>query len=356
MDDLEDMIRLSYFSETAKAIVSETSLNGIMDRLMEKIGESFAPVNWSLLLLDRKSEQLVFRVAVGKAGDKLVGVRIPAYEGIAGWVVTHGHELIVEDVSTDSRFSERMDAMTGFRTESIVAVPLRSGNKVFGVIELINKCDGGSFSALEMRVLATIADFAAIAIEKAVYLNQLRRMAMYDALTGLLNRRGLSQVLDRERARLKRYGGSMVFLLADIDEFKAINDARGHAAGDVVLKTAARALAAACRESDAVARYGGDEFLVAMPNAGPGEAERARERFGKALAAAAETCPAGSFTVSIGVYGGDGRDMGLIFRETDKDLYRRKEERGAASFGDRVLEIMDEEKRPADDADGVEAY
>ncbi|MBU0927978.1 MAG: sensor domain-containing diguanylate cyclase [Spirochaetes bacterium] len=343
--EFDDLIRLSYFSETAKSIVSESTVKGVLDRLMDTIGRIFAPLNWSLMLLDRPNDQLVFKIAVGKASAKLIGMRIPAFEGVAGWVVANGRELIIEDASADERWSERVDSMTGFKTESIIAVPLKTEERVFGVIELINKLDGGRFSALELRMLATIAEFAAIAIEKAVYLAQIKRMAMSDSLTGLLNRRGLGKVLERERSRIKRYGGSMAFLLADIDEFKAINDSRGHEAGDIVLKAVADAMSATSRESDAVARLGGDEFLVAMNCDSPEEAEKARERFALALGAAASACPAGPFSVSLGLHFGEAGDLGLLFRESDKDLYRRKEERQPACFGDRVMEALDEASR-----------
>jgi len=165
-EELEDLIRLSYFTETAKAIVSETTVKGVLDRLMDAIGRSFAPLNWSLLLLDRPRDQLVFKIAVGKASSALLGMRIPAFEGVAGWVVANGRELLIEDASADERWSERVDSMTGFRTESIIAVPLKTDDRVFGVIELINKLHGGRFSALELRTLTTIAEFAAIAIER----------------------------------------------------------------------------------------------------------------------------------------------------------------------------------------------
>lgn len=341
-EDFNDMIRLSYFSDTAKAIVSESTVKGVLDRLMERIGCIFAPLNWSLMLLDRPNDQLVFKVAVGKASSKLLGLRIPAFEGIAGWVVANGRALIIEDAAADERWSERVDEMTGFRTESIIAVPLKTEEKVFGVIELINKLDGGHFSALELNMLETIADFAAIAIEKAVYLAQVKRMAMSDSLTGLLNRRGLSKVLERERSRIRRYGGSMAFILADVDEFKSINDERGHAAGDAVLKAIAEALMASSRESDAVARMGGDEFLVAISCDSQAEAESARSRLDAALREASGRCSAGPFSVSLGLHFGDDCDLGAMLEESDRDLYRRKEERNAALFGGRVMDMLDE--------------
>ncbi len=343
MEEMEELIRLSYFSDIAKAIVSETSVRGILNKLMAKIGDVFSPLNWSTLLLDRKTDQLEFRIVVGKASEKLMGQRIPAFEGIAGWVVANGREVIVEDVTQDPRFSDRIDSISGFSTESIIAVPLKTEEKVFGVIELINKLDGGRFSALEMRTLATIADFAAIAIEKAVYLAQLKRLAMTDAMTGLLNRRGLARILDRENSRIKRHGGELAFILADVDRFKEINDTRGHASGDTVLKCIADALQKVCRESDAVARFGGDEFLVVMPDTDADAAELARERIAKSIATAAEECQAGPFSVSLGVHAGKGSDINQIFEESDRDLYRRKEERNPSAFGEKIMSILDDD-------------
>lgn len=343
--ELDDLIKLHYFSDIGKDIVKERSLRGVLDRLMARIGECFAPLNWSLLLLDRERDELVFKIAVGKASDILVGRRIPAFEGVAGWVVSNGRALIVEDASKDPRFSERVDSITGFRTESIIAVPLKTEERTYGVIELVNKLDGGRFSALELRTLATIADFGAIAIERAVYLGRLRRRAETDPLTGLLNRRGLGRVLVREGRRMKRYGGQLAFILADIDEFKAINDTRGHAAGDAVLRAVAAALEGAARESDELARYGGDEFLVVLPSAGPAEAEGAKRRLAAALEAASAACAAGPFSVTLGVHAGADPDVGRILEASDRDLYRQKGGRRAKDgLEDEIMAMMDEPK------------
>ncbi len=343
--DMDDLIRLSVFSSIGTSIVSETSIRGVLDRVMEHVASFFGPLNWSLLLVDGCSSELVFALAVGRSSDKLVGARLPLSEGIAGWVASHGTPAIVEDTASDARFSVRIDGVTGFRTESIIAVPLRSGDRVFGVIELLNRLDGRPFSAFDMRVLSTIADFAAIAVEKAYYLAEARRLSELDSLTGTLNRRGLAKAVERETARLTRYGGELSVVLADVDKFKSINDRLGHAAGDEVLKSVAAALMGAVRQADSVARYGGDEFLVLMPLTGPEEAEIARARLAEIIERAGAQCEAAHYSVTLGVHTTKEIDFDVVFRESDRDLYRRKG--GPLAIGENLIAALDAEEAAA---------
>jgi diguanylate cyclase (GGDEF)-like protein len=340
--DMDDLIRLSVFSAIGTSIVAERTIRGVLDRVMEHIGSFFGPLNWSILLVDSGAGELVFARVVGRSAEALTGRRIPIGQGIAGWVAQRGTSAIVECPKEDPRWTDRLDLLTGFNTESIIAVPLRSGDRVFGVIELLNRLDGKPFSAFDMRVLSTIADFAAIAVEKAYYLAEARRVSERDPLTGALNRRGLDRAIEREAARRARYGGDLSVVLADIDKFKAINDTYGHVTGDEVLKAVARALSSAMRVADALARYGGDEFLVLLPATGPEEAEIARTRLEEVLAkaGAAHVPP---FSVSLGVHSSGEADFEELFRESDKDLYRRKV--GPLAIGENLLAAIDDEGR-----------
>jgi diguanylate cyclase (GGDEF)-like protein len=338
--DMDDLIRLSVFSNIGTSIVGEKSIRGVLDRVMEHIGSFFGPLNCSVLLVDAAAGELVFARVAGSAAESLTGKRIPLGEGIAGWVAQRGVSAVAEKPREDPRWSGSIDLLIGFKTDSLIAVPLRSGDKVFGVIELLNRLDGKAFSAFDMRVLSTIADFAAIAVEKAYYLAEARRVSERDPLTGALNRRGLTRAIDREAARRVRYGGDLSVILADVDKFKSINDSYGHAAGDEVLKEVARSLQASVREADSVARYGGDEFLVLMPATGPEDAEIARVRLGHELeqAGSAHEPP---FTVSLGAHTSGRADFDELFRETDKDLYRRKV--GPLTIGENLLAALDDE-------------
>ncbi len=340
--DIDDLIRLSVFSSIGTSIVAEHSIRGVLDRVMEHIGLFFGPLNWSFLLADAAQSELVFKLVVGKSADSLMGQRVPIGKGVAGWVAKNGVPAIVEDARSDSRWSDWMDKLTGFETRSIVAVPLRSGDKVFGVIELLNRFDGNPFTAFDMRVLSTIADFAAIAIEKAYYLAEARRLSELDPLTGTLNRRGLMKAIERETARLARYGGELSVIMADVDKFMTINDRFGHAAGDEVLKSLAEALKVTVRQADSLARYGGDEFLILMPATNSEEAEIARARLQSLLDKVGEH-HAPPYSVTLGVHTSNEIDFNELFDESDRDLYRRKAT--PLSIGQNLLAALDEEAR-----------
>ncbi|MFH1169381.1 MAG: HD domain-containing phosphohydrolase [Chloroflexota bacterium] len=119
----------------------------------------------SVLLLDESKKELLFEVAEGEASKTLRQARLSARSGIAGWVASHGKPLIVNDVSSDRRFNQSVDAATGFVTRSTICAPLLLHSKVIGVIEVLNKADGGHFSQHDMETLVSVASTAAISVE-----------------------------------------------------------------------------------------------------------------------------------------------------------------------------------------------
>ncbi|TFG63274.1 MAG: sensor domain-containing diguanylate cyclase [Spirochaetales bacterium] len=282
---------------------------------------------------------------VGSAVDTLKGRCIPAGRGIAGWIAEHGQAVIIEDVTRDSRFDPTMDQISNFTTESIIGVPLKTKNKVFGVIELINKLNGSTFTALEFKTLLTIADFAAIAIEKAYYFKALKRIATVDPLTGVLNRRSMIRILEHEKERSIRHKTMLSLLVIDIDKFKAINDDSGHLAGDDVLKALTSLLLACVRKVDSVCRYGGDEFVVILPETGKEAAEEVRQRIMSRLSDYNREASL-PFTVSIGAYASAPDNLDDLFAKADMDLYREKIEKDTAyidNLSEHLEDFFDEE-------------
>ncbi|THB70387.1 MAG: sensor domain-containing diguanylate cyclase [Desulfovibrio sp.] len=337
----EDLVNLSFFVQIGKAISQSRSIEDTLNEVMTQIGEIFTPLNWSLLLVNPKTKDLTFTVVIGKNSAALAGKTLPKGEGIAGWIAENGQSVIVEDVSKDDRFSPRVDKYTGFTTQSIIGVPLMAGKTVFGVIELINKINGKAFTSFELKVLTTIADFAAIAIEKAYYYRALKKMAIQDPLTGVNNRGRFERILERELEKCERYGYPLSLLMVDIDDFKTINDTYGHAVGDAVLKCMAGILLRSVRKVDNVCRYGGDEFVIVMPNTPKEKAEEARRRILSNIEYENSLGKEAPFMASIGLHSLDSGERSGLMDLLDTDLYRQKGKKLPLNY-ESVLENLED--------------
>jgi len=323
-ETVDDMVKLSFFAEIGKSITAAYSVRETLDVVMQQIGKIFAPTYWSLLLRNGKTGELSFAVVVGSGVEELKGKTLPRGKGIAGWIAENGQSLIVEDVQRDKRFNPEIDQQLNFSTKSIIGVPLKSGGKVFGVIELINKIDGSQFTPFELSLLQTVADYAAIAIEKGYYLKALKRIASVDALTGLYNRRSFYRFFQKEISRAKRTGESFSLVMIDIDRFKQINDTWGHSAGDRVLTSMAKLLNVTTRTSDVVCRFGGDEFLILLPNAARKDAQILKNRIEKGLAELNAKKKGPEISVSFGIHSSAEDSMEKAIEFVDKKMYRDK--------------------------------
>jgi diguanylate cyclase (GGDEF)-like protein len=323
--DVDDLVKLSFFKEIGTSITSATSVKETLEIVMEHIGRIFAPTYWSLLLRNSKTGELRFAVAVGSGVEGLKNQTMPRGKGIAGWIAEEGKSVIVEDVNRDVRFNPEIDKQLDFTTKSIIGVPLKSRNRVFGVIELINKLDGSAFTPLELSLLQTVADFAAIAIEKNYYLKALKHVASIDSLTGLYNRRSFFRFLEKENARAKRLGESFALIMIDIDHFKQINDSMGHSVGDKVLLKVAELLKETTRVSDIVCRFGGDEFLLLLSNSDLKDAEALKNRIQSELDAYNTNASGPDISVSFGLHTSTGDDIESAIDFVDKKMYQDKQ-------------------------------
>jgi diguanylate cyclase (GGDEF)-like protein len=150
-------------------------------------------------------------------------------------------------------------------------------------------------------VMAQFAAHAALSLRNARLLSERERLAAIDGLTGLANRREFDQVLAKEVSRSERSQEPLSLVVFDLDHFKAVNDTRGHLAGDEVLRAVAEVLAGAVREMDTVARYGGEEFVVVLPRCDQPDAVRVVERINKSIRERDDlegvTCSAGISTM-----------------------------------------------------------
>jgi PAS domain S-box-containing protein len=145
-------------------------LNNIMDSAA-KIMKSEAS---SLMLLDEETDELVFEVALGEKKELLSKIRIKAGEGIAGYVAKTGVSLLVNDVSSDTRFSPKIDELTGFKTRTILCAPLKVDNKLIGVVEVLNPVGRGIFTEEDVRLFTVFSRLAAMSIQNSRIYNNLQ--------------------------------------------------------------------------------------------------------------------------------------------------------------------------------------
>ncbi|PYV17046.1 MAG: sensor domain-containing diguanylate cyclase [Acidobacteria bacterium] len=257
--------RLSLFHEVGKSLASTLDLQKILQTIMEKISDFLQPDTWSLLMLDEKTQELYFEIAIGVGANSLKDVRLKLGEGIAGWVARTGDPLLVEDVRKDARFSTKCDELTQLETGSVVCVPIKGREKTVGVIELVNCLGKESFRKEDIPILKNLADYAAIALENARYVQRIHELTITDDCTALYNARHLHFVLDAEIYRSTRYKYEFSVIFIDLDHFKQVNDNNGHLVGSKLLWMIGDIIKNHLRLIDYAFRYGGDEFVVLLP-------------------------------------------------------------------------------------------
>jgi diguanylate cyclase (GGDEF)-like protein len=251
--------------EIARALASPAEIEEILEQIMVQVSRLLQPKAWSLLLQDEQTGDLEFTVAISDVAESLKGVRLPAGHGVAGWVAANGESLIIQDVRSDQRFAAEFDEKHAFVTRSIACVPIKCHNQVFGVIELINSLEDGVFNDADEQILTTIADFAGIAISNAKAIAKIKQLAVTDDLTGLHNSRYFFEQVEYEVERARRYHSSLSLVFLDLDRFKLVNDTYGHLVGSRLLAEVGAMIRDLIRKTDKAARYGGDEFVIILP-------------------------------------------------------------------------------------------
>jgi diguanylate cyclase (GGDEF)-like protein len=318
--------RLSLFHEVGKALASTLDLQKILQTVMEKISDFLQPDTWSLLMLDEATQELYFEIAIGSGAHKLKDVRLKLGEGIAGWVAQNGEPLLIEDVKRDPRFSRRFDELTQMDTRSVVCVPIRGREKILGVIELVNCLGRESFRREDIPILKSLADYAAIALENARYVQRIHELTITDDCTALYNARHLNFVLDAEIYRSTRYNYEFSVIFLDLDHFKQINDTRGHLVGSKLLWMIGDIIKGHLRLIDYAFRYGGDEFVVLLPQTSKKNSLMVVRRLRDLLNSKVFFADEGlniKVTASFGVasFPSDGRTRKELLRMADEAMY-----------------------------------
>ncbi|MFQ5900289.1 MAG: diguanylate cyclase [Thermodesulfobacteriota bacterium] len=328
-EHLKRLNALTTFNEIGKALTSTLDLKEALKIMMEKISELLRPKNWSLLLVDEEKNNLFFEIVVGKELEKLKNSRLKIGEGIAGWVAKEGMPLFVPDAANDNRFTKRIDNITNFVTRSVICVPLKSKGKILGVIELLNTIEEEPFQEEDMTLLTTLADYTAIAVENAKYVQKVQELTITDDLTKLYNSRYLHRYLTYEVERTRRYKTQLSVIFLDLDFFKNVNDTYGHLHGSNLLKEIGELLFSKIRTVDMACRYGGDEFIIVLPHTTKADAFKVAQKIRKAINQKIFLKDEGvrvNITASFGVASvpGDAEDSIGLIRLADQAMYEVK--------------------------------
>jgi diguanylate cyclase (GGDEF)-like protein len=214
-------------------------------------------------------------------------------------------------------------------TGSMIAVPLKSSGTVIGVLDLFDRVDAENFDERDLGTIRTFASQATVAIDNVLLHEEAQRLSITDGLTGLWNYRYFTMTIGKEIERSARFGRPLALLMLDLDLFKNVNDTYGHQRGDAVLVEIAARVRGQVRDVDTVARYGGEEVVVILPETDEDGAVQAAERICDAVRRRPFGEPgegAIDVTVSIGaaVFPAHGGSATTLLRRADEALYEAK--------------------------------
>jgi diguanylate cyclase (GGDEF)-like protein len=236
---------------------------------------TFVPSESGSILLDdpvlnqnrEKSGVLYFVACFGKGSGSLIETTLPIKLGIAGRTYSTGRPHISKKVVEDELFYSDIDKKTNFQTKSIICAPVKIKNSTIGVIELINRLNGIDYDHNDLTLLKIFAEYTSTLVQNSLDAKRFGELSIRDNLTGLFNDRYFYDRLTKDLSRALRRKSDLSLLFLDLDKFKEVNDTYGHLAGSSVLTEVGGIIYSKLNIKNAsAARYGGDEYVVILPD------------------------------------------------------------------------------------------
>jgi diguanylate cyclase (GGDEF)-like protein len=310
---------LSTLTALTRELQDRQALELMLQHIVDRAATLLETPRVSVRLLDPTRTRLVASARAGSPMHHNAGAEFKLGEGLVGWIAAHGEPLRADDAESDPRFQPRADQKQ--KLGAFLGVPLVSGRACIGVLSSVHP-ERAHFTAHHEELLTLVAGMCAPHVEVA----RLQRLSQVDPLTGALNRRGLDQAFpelgDDDVVQ------PLSVAMADVDRFKQINDAYGHAIGDQVLKHVVHVLGAAVRVGDAVVRFGGEEFLLVLPKVDLATAWNIAERARAAVETSGVVAGGVAIRVTISIGVAERRpheDRDALIDRADQALYAAKE-------------------------------
>ena len=278
---------------------------------------------WAVHLVDPETTEL----RCAKTSGRLSKECSSTVAALASWSTARKKQVLVEDISNDKRFSPRASKSCKNRSVSVMSAFIEGKSGVLGSLELLKSRK--PFKKDDMDFLIKFADRTALVIERISLQQKLEELVITDDLTNLFNTRYLTRSIETEIYRSRRYGHSVSVIFMDVDHFKNVNDVHGHLVGSKVLVEMAEILIRELRNIDIVARYGGDEFVIVLPQTDLGNAlaiaERIRQSIEKNTFLESEGLDL-HLTASFGVaaYPESAKSKDALMRIADESMYNVK--------------------------------
>ncbi len=306
------------------------SLQAIISSLasLEKAVGRKVKISGGIFLIDEATKELVCFTSSGIPPEALgCRGRVALGECICGQVAQSGEVDIIPYCRAETHHVRIFPACKE-EDHAHVSIPLKSGNKVLGLIYLYFVPPGYLHPASDATIFTSIGNYLGLRIEKAGLYEKVQELATRDGLTGLYNYREFHHRLEHEFLRAKRYTKTLSLLMTDIDNFKLFNDTYGHMSGDEALRTIGRLIRNLVRNVDIPARYGGEEFTVILPDTPLKQAELVAERLRSSVAnhpfsVEGKTV---SLTISVGLasFPEDADTKDGLIKAADRALYCAK--------------------------------
>ncbi len=311
--------------EITREISGEKTVASLLERTVVLLKEKMHISNVAILenTADRREKDVRLRLAASSALDAAARKRLTEQLQQSGLGLSVRAALIRKTVVTPDVL-QSPDYVPFFEGSiSEIDVPILDGEKVLGVVSLEGYAP---FDPQVGEFLTILAGHLASLWKSLELVAEVENLALTDQLTGLPNRRALFQKLDSEEKRLNRYGGKMSIVMMDMTGFKEVNDTYGHLMGDAALQAASLCIRDCLRESDFVARFGGDEFVVLMPETGVEEAAAATRRISEKLVEVRVSGIPLKLTADFGFsrYPEDGKKLAAVLQRADDRMYVEK--------------------------------